>query len=145
MAPMTRPARGRSEGPCAPRAANALHRPRLPPTMLVCFTFQAKQGREKEFTDALRDPDAGRHVASKLGATRNTLFLSSQRMVRVLEFPDGITPRSLGDVAKEDAGIAAFLRKLGPLIEDGFDIDDPDSLAAFNRRAMVPLAYDVRP
>lgn len=112
--------------------------------MLVCFTFKAKPGLEKAFEDTLRNPDVARRVARLLGATRNVLFLSSGRMVRVLEFPEGTTPRPLGEVAKEDADVATFLRRIGPLIEDGFDPDDPESLAAFTRRSMVPLAYDVR-
>ena len=113
--------------------------------MLVCFTFEAKPGKEKEFAALLNDPEAARRVARAMGATRNSLFLSGGRMVRVLEFPEGATPRPLGDVAKEDAAVMAFLRRLAPLVQDGFDMDRPETLDAFNARARVALALDVRP
>jgi hypothetical protein len=113
--------------------------------MLACFTFRAKAGKEKEFETLLDNAEAGRGVARAMGATRNTLFLRAGRMVRVLEFPDGATPRPLAEIAREDPAIHAFLAALGPLIEDGFDVDAPRSLDAFNRRAVLPLAYDVRP
>lgn len=112
--------------------------------MLVCFTFRAKPGKEKEFAQALRNPEMGRRVARLIGATRNTLFLGEDRMVRVLEFPEGAAPRPMGEIAREDPAVGEFLRTLGPLVEPGFDVDDPESLASFNRRAMVPLAFDVR-
>lgn len=111
--------------------------------MLVAFTFRAKPGKEAELERILSDPEAGRRVAEKLGASRNTLFLGGGRMVRVLEFPPDATPRPLGDVAREDPAVADFLRRLGPLVEDGFDLDDPESLRAFNERAALRLAYDV--
>ena len=113
--------------------------------MLVAFTFRAKPGKEAEFERLLNDPAAGRLVAKLTGATRNTLFLGRGRMVRVLEFPDGAKPSSIADAAQANPDVAAFLRRLGPLIEDGFDPDDRRSLDAFNQRAMVPFAYDVRP
>lgn len=112
--------------------------------MLVCFSFQAKPGREGELERLLNNPEAGAAVARALGATRNTLFLGNGRVVRVLDFPDGSTPRALADVAKEDANVAAFLRALAPLIQNGFDMDVPSSLDVFNQRARIPLAYDVR-
>ncbi len=112
--------------------------------MLVAFTFRAKPGKEKEFEGLLNNPDAARAVAKAMGATRNTLFLAGGRMVRVIEFPEGVRPRSLSEIAKTDPNVMAFLAKLGPLVEDGFDIGDPGSLEAFNRRITLPVAFDVR-
>jgi hypothetical protein len=113
--------------------------------MLVCFTFEAAPGHEAAFEKLLNNPEAGAKVARLMGATRNTLFLKGGRMVRVFEFPEGRKPVSLGELAKSDRGIEAFLRALGPLVKDGFDIDKPGSLDAFNARAALPLAYDARP
>jgi hypothetical protein len=113
--------------------------------MFVCFTFEAKPGKETEFDKVLNNPEAAKKVARLMGATRNTLFLKHGRMVRIFEFPEGKKPVSLGELAKHDAGIDAFLRALGPLIKDGFDPEVPGSLDAFNARAAVPMAYDVRP
>ncbi|MEA3203885.1 MAG: hypothetical protein QOI63_1565 [Thermoplasmata archaeon] len=113
--------------------------------MLLAFAFQAKPGKEAQFEALLNDAEAGRAVAKAMGATRNTLFLGGGRMVRVFEFPAGVRPRPLADIARVDAKVADFLRKLGPLIQDGFDYDRPETLEAFNRRVGLPLAYDVRP
>jgi hypothetical protein len=113
--------------------------------MLLAFTFQAKPGREAEFEALLNNADAGRAVAKAMGATRNTLFLGGGRMVRVFEVPDGVQPRPLVDIARADPKVAEFLRRLGPLVQDGFDYGRPETLEAFNRRVAVPLAYDVRP
>lgn len=113
--------------------------------MLVCFTFEAKPGKEAEFDRLLNNPESGKKVARLMGATRNTLFLKAGRMVRVFEFPEGKKPVSLGELAKGDPAIDAFLRALGPLVKDGFDIDVPGSLDAFNARVALPLAYDARP
>lgn len=112
--------------------------------MLVVFTFAAKRGMEKEFETLLNDPEMGRHAARLFGASRNALFLGGGRMVRVLEFAEGTTPVPAAQAAKTDEALARFLRRLGPLIEDGFDLDVPGSLEAFNKRAMLPLAFDVR-
>ncbi|MES2154397.1 MAG: hypothetical protein V4510_04605 [bacterium] len=65
-------------------------------------------------------------------------------MVRVLEFPDGSRPTSLVELAGTDPKVAEFLRKLAPLIEDGFNPDDSASLEAFNQRNQFVLAYDVQ-
>lgn len=113
--------------------------------MLVCFTFRAKPGKEKEFEALLNNPESARAVARQMGATRNTLFLGDGRMIRVFEFPDGAKPVPLSQIAAKDAGVREFLRKLGPIVEDGFDVDRPETLEAFNKRALVPLAFDVRP
>lgn len=113
--------------------------------MLVCFTFAAKPGMEKEFEAALNDPQMGRTVARFLGATRNTLFVGHGRMVRILEFPDDHKVPSLADLAKEDPRFAAFMRRLGSLVQDGFDMDKPETLAAFNARYGLPVVFDVRP
>jgi hypothetical protein len=113
--------------------------------MLVCFTFEAKPGNEAEFERLLNNPESAKKVARLMGASRNTLYLKHGRMVRIFEFPEGKKPISLGELAKTDAGIDAFLRALGPLVKDGFDIDVPGSLDAFNARVAIPMAYDVRP
>jgi hypothetical protein len=113
--------------------------------MYVCFTFEAKPGKEAEFDRLLNNPESAKKVARLMGATRNTLFLKHGRMVRIFEFPEGKKPASLGDLAKNDAGIDAFLRALGPIVKDGFDIDVPGSLDAFNARAALPMAYNVSP
>ena len=112
--------------------------------MLVAFAFKAKPGREAELERLLNDPESARRVATLLGATRNTLFLREGRVVRILEFPPGAKPRGLLDAAQEDPAVADFLRALGPLVEDGFDYADPESLKAFNARISLPLALDVR-
>ena len=112
--------------------------------MLVAFTFRAKRGSEVEFERVLNNPEGGRAVAIALGAIRNTLFLKDGRMIRIMEFPEGVRPKSLADVAERDPALKAFLRRLGPLIEDGFDPDVPGSLDAFNRRIGLTPAYDVR-
>lgn len=122
-----------------------MHPSRVKSPMLVAFTMKAKAGREKEFEALLNDPEAARLVAQRMGATRNTLFLSEGRMVRVLEFPEGAKPRSLLEIAAEEPRIDAFLRRLSGLVEDGFDMDAPETLAAFNKRITLPLAFDVRP
>jgi len=113
--------------------------------MLVAFTFRAKKGKELEFERLLRDPESGRRVAQGLGATRNVLFLKDGAMIRVLEFPDAGPKATLADLAKADPGMRDFLRRIGPLIEGGFDMDKPESLDAFNRRISFLAAYDVRP
>lgn len=113
--------------------------------MLVCFTFEAKPGKEAEFQKLLNNAQGGRKVAAAMGATRNCLFLKGNRMVRLFEFPEGKKPASLGELAKTDKDLAEFLRALGPLVKDGFDIAVPGSLEAFNERVAVPLAYDARP
>lgn len=112
--------------------------------MLVAFTFAAKPGKEREFEALLNDPEMGRHAAKLFGASRNTLFLGNGRMVRVLEFAEGVTPVPVAQAARADEGLAQFLRQLGPLVEDGFDLDVSGSLEAFNKRAMLPVAFDVR-
>ncbi|HKZ23982.1 MAG TPA: hypothetical protein VJ224_06220 [Thermoplasmata archaeon] len=113
--------------------------------MLVAFSFRAKPGREREFEEALNNPESGRVFAKLMGASRNTLFLKGGRMIRVVEFPEGRTPVPLGEIAKQDPEVREFLKKLGGLAEDGFDPDVPGSLEAFNSRITFPLAYDVRP
>src|SRR5690349_12134477 len=115
------------------------------PGMLVCFTFEAKPGKEAEFERLLNNPEAARRIARLMGASRNSLFMKGGRMVRVFEFPEGKKPISLGELAKTDKGIEAFLRALGPIVRDGFDIDVPGSLDSFNARVALPVAYDVLP
>ena len=112
--------------------------------MLVAFTFKAKPGKERELEALLNNPEAARAVARAQSAVRNTLFLKDGRMIRILEFPEGVKPVPLVEIAKHDPNLLAFLRKLGPLIEDGFDADRPETLEAFNRRIMFPIAFDVK-
>ena len=112
--------------------------------MLVCFTFRAKLGKEDEFERLMNNPDSGRAFARAMGAVRNTLFLKGGRMVRIVELPEGAHPVSMKDVMEQDPKVKEFLKKLGSIIEDGFDPDVPGSLEAFNERIGVPLAYDVR-
>jgi hypothetical protein len=113
--------------------------------MLVAFTFRAKPGKEREFEALLNSAESGRAAAKAMGATRNTLFLGDGRMVRILEFPDDAKPVPMAELAAQDPAFREFLRKIGGLVEDGFDIDRPETLEAFNKRAFVPFAYDVRP
>ncbi|MBP7410841.1 MAG: hypothetical protein KA818_04755 [Methanoculleus sp.] len=113
--------------------------------MLVAFTFPAKPGKEEELKKLLGDPDAGRRAARLLGATRNTLFFSQGRMIRVLEFPDGAEPPSMTEIIEQNPDFERFMRQLGPLIEGGFDLDRPGSLEEFSRRITYPLVFDLRP
>jgi hypothetical protein len=113
--------------------------------MLVAFTFRAKPGKEKAFEALLRNPEAAKRVARLMCATRNTLFLGEGRLVRILEFPEGAKPVPLTEIAARDAGVRDFLAKLGPLVENGFDVERPETLEAFNKHVLVPLAFDVRP
>jgi len=112
--------------------------------MLVAFSFRAKPGKEQEFETLMNNAAAGRKFAEALGASRNTLFLGGGRMIRVLEFPEGARPVPIADLADRDPEAKAFFRKLGPLIEDGFEIEEPGTLEAFNRRSTFVPAYDVR-
>lgn len=112
--------------------------------MLVAFTFRAKPGKEKEFEALLNNPESGRTVARMVGATRNVLFLKEGRMIRVMEIPEGVEPLPLAEIAERDPQVKEFLRKMGTLVEDGFDPDSPETLEAFNRRVTYPEAYDVR-
>ncbi len=65
-------------------------------------------------------------------------------MIRVLEFPEGVKPRSMSELAKENPDVAIFLRRMGSLVMDGFDLDRLGSLEEFNKRSMFPLCHDVR-
>jgi hypothetical protein len=99
---------------------------------------------EAELERLLNNPEAARAVAKAQGATRNILFLKDGRMVRVMEFPEGAKPVPLGEIAERDPKVAEFLRKLGAVVEDGFDVDRPEALEAFNKRIAFPLAFEVR-
>lgn len=112
--------------------------------MLVAFTFRAKRGKEREFEELMNNPESGRNFARMMGAIRNTLFLKDGRMIRVVEIPEGAKSTPMDEIAARDPNVLAFLRKLGPIIEDGFNIDEPETLEAFNRRITYALAYDVR-
>ena len=112
--------------------------------MLVAFSYAAKPGRESEFESLLNDPETARSVARAMGALRNTLFLKGGRMIRILEFSEGARPVSMAEIAEKDPQVKAFLRRLGPLIQESFEADDPASLETFGRRTLFPLAFDVR-
>ena len=111
--------------------------------MLVAFSFRAKPGKEKEFEQLLNNSEAGRAAAKAMGALRNTLFISNGRMIRVLEFPEGARPVPMSELAKQDANFMSFLRKLGPLIQDGFDPEHLETMEEFNSRNTFALAYDL--
>ncbi len=66
------------------------------------------------------------------------------RMIRLLEFPQHVAPTPMHEVAARDPDAKAFLAKVGELVEDGFDVDDPASLQAFGERNQFRVAYDVR-
>lgn len=110
--------------------------------MLVAFSFRAKRGKEREFERLLNDSEMALYFAKAMGATRNMLFLKEGQMIRVLEFPDAARPSPMLDLASTDPKIEDFLRRMGPIIEDGFDFDQPESLDAFSiggSRTRLPL------
>lgn len=111
--------------------------------MLAAFTFRAKPGHEKELEALLNDPEMTRRISRAMGVTRNILFFAGGRMVRVVEFPDGTHPRPWAALAREDPVIEGFLRQLGQLVEDGFDLDQPETLEAFNARVTLPRVFDI--
>lgn len=112
--------------------------------MLVAFTFRAKPGKEKEFEALLNNPESGRAFAKMMGATRNTLFLKEGRMIRVVEFPEGAKPVPMAEIMERDPKVKEFFRKMGAIVEGGFDPDRPETLEAFNKRITYPIAYDIR-
>lgn len=111
--------------------------------MLVGFSFKAKPGKNKELQALLDDPERGRAMAEALGATRNLLLWQGDRMIRVLEFPEGTTPTPMEEIAERDPEARAFLARVGELAEPGFDVDDPETLEAFSEAASLRLVYDV--
>lgn len=113
--------------------------------MLVAFSFKAKVGMEEEFERLLNNPESGARIAKAIGAVRNMLFLGNGRMVRIFEFPDGIKPVTMTDLASQDLNAKEFLRTLSAVIEDGFDVDKLETLDDFSKRSSLRLAYDVRP
>lgn len=113
--------------------------------MLHAISFKAKPGKVSELHGMLDDAETGRAFAEKVGAVRNTLFLRDDgRMVRILEFPEGAEPVPMHEVAAADPRAKEILGKIGALVEDGFDVDDPASMQAFDARNRFRLAYDVR-
>ena len=112
--------------------------------MLVAISFRSKPGKEHEFGQLLGDPERGRMLVKAMGATRNALFLNDGRMIRILEFAERVKPVSLGQAAERDPNIKEFLREIAPLIQDGFEADQPGSVEAFSQRCVFKLAYDVR-
>lgn len=111
--------------------------------MLVGFSFKAKAGKTKALEALLDDPERGQAMAEALGATRNLLFWQGDRMIRVLEFPEGTTPPPMGEIADRDPQVRAFLARVGELAEPGFDVDDPETLEAFSQAVALRLVYDV--
>lgn len=112
--------------------------------MLIGISFKAKPGKAKELEALLNDPGRGRGVAEAMGATRNVLFWQGDRMVRVMEFPDDVTPTPMTEIAKRNPEAREFLRKVGELAEPGFDVDRPETLEAFSQGGALRLLYDVR-
>ncbi len=111
--------------------------------MLVGSSFEAKPGKAKELEALLSDPERARAMAEALGATRNILFWQGDRMIRVLEFPEGTTPTPMGEIAERDPEVRAFLARVGELAEPGFDVDDPETLETFSEAVALRLVYDV--
>ena len=112
--------------------------------MLVCFSFECKPEMEQEFAEVLADPEMAHRIALAMGATRNTLFMRGRLMVRVFDFPDGVAPVPLMEVARNDEAVATFLRRLAPLLVEPYDLNRPESMDAFNKRNRMPLVYDVK-
>ena len=112
--------------------------------MLVAFTFAAKVGKEEELESLLNNPESGLRIAKALGAVRNTLFLGNGRMVRIFEFPEGVKPTTMSDLARMDPKAKEFLRSLSDVIQDGIDVDNLATLDDFSRRTSLRLACDVR-
>ena len=65
-------------------------------------------------------------------------------MIRILELPEDVKPVSMTEIAENNPKIKEFLRKFGPIIENGFDVDEPESLENFNKRITFKLAYDIK-
>ena len=112
--------------------------------MIVGVSFRAKPGMADKLLQHLDDPEGARHLAAAMGATRNTLLWQGDRMIRILEFPEGTHPRPLAKIAEERPAVKEFLRKVGELAEPGFDIDEPSTLDVFNRDVALQLVYDVK-
>lgn len=112
--------------------------------MIVAFTFKAKPGKADEMQEILDNPAGGERVAKAMGAKRNLLLWHEGRMVRVLEFEDGVEPVPLPVIAKQDEKVREFLKRLGGLTEPGFDPDDEDGMKAFNKQVAMQVLYDVR-
>ena len=93
----------------------------------------------------LDDEATARRVALAMGASRNLLLWQGDRMVRVLEFPDGARPVPIDEIAAKNPDVREFLRRLGELTEPPFDVDRPGALAAFTRAAAMDVVLDVRP
>lgn len=113
--------------------------------MQIAFTFRAKQGREEDLAEAMCDRELAARLARSLGATRSTLFLGGGQVVRVLEFPESVTPPLLPELVRKEPEYVAWLRRIAPLVENGPDVDNLHSLQAFHQRTTVPLAMEVRP
>lgn len=112
--------------------------------MIIAFTFRAKPGKQEEMQALLDNPGGGERVAKAMGAKRNLLLWKDDRMVRILEFEDGVEPVPLGAIAKKDEKVHAFLKQLGALTEPGFDPDDEKSMQGTNEQAGMRVLYDVR-
>ncbi len=112
--------------------------------MLVGVSFKAKPGKGKELEDLLSDAERGQAMAKALGAERNLLLWQGDRMIRILEFPDGVEPTPMAELAQRDPDVRAFLAKVGELAEPGFDVEDPASLEAFDEGISLRLVYDVQ-
>jgi hypothetical protein len=112
--------------------------------MLVGFSFTAKPGKAAELERVLNNERVTRKLMQAMGAKRNTLFWQGDRMVRIVELPDGAGPVDVAALARADPEIAAFLRAIGPLAEPGFDLDAPETLAAFNKAIVMRQVFDLK-
>ena len=119
-------------------------RTRAPRRMITGTSFKAKPGKARELEALLNDPERGRAVAKAMGATRNVLFWQGDRMVRVMEFPEGGRPVPMSEIAARDPDAREFLRRIGDLAEPGYDLDRPETMDAFGQAGALRLLYDVR-
>lgn len=113
--------------------------------MQIAFTFRAKRGREEELEALMCDVGVSERLARAMGATKASLFCGRGTVVRVFEFPDGVTPPQLPELVRRDPEYAKWLAQVGPLVEEGPDAGSLHSLQAFQQRTTVPLALEVTP
>src|SRR3989304_1627614 len=100
--------------------------------MLRCSRFEKGPQAGRVLERLMNKPPSARAFAAAMGASRNTLFLKGGQMVRIVEFPEGARPVPMTQVMEQDPKVKEFLKKLGSIVEDGFDPDVPGSLEAFN-------------
>lgn len=111
--------------------------------MQIAFAFRAKRGREAELEAILCDARLAQRLARLMGATRASLFVGRGTVVRVFEFPEGVTPPLMTELVRRDPEYVDWLRRIAPLVEEGPDAESLHSLQAFQQRTTVPLALEV--